>query len=139
MNMLLTAHLTRMYLAVQNVPQRVALEVYGGFSPPGHYLVPMETLAPLTMLDNWRHCGWGSGGRCSLLASVGGGHLGVCEPGTRGRKGRGHAGHAWESVTSFSCSWKTLMTSLVLEVMLITSAIPTAWRSGKQSPNYFIQ
>lgn len=45
----------------------------------GHYLAPMETLAPLTMLGNFRHCGWESGGRCSLLASVGGGHLGMRE------------------------------------------------------------
>lgn len=33
--MLMTTHLPWMYLAVQNVPQRVALEVCGGFSPPG--------------------------------------------------------------------------------------------------------
>lgn len=54
-----------------------------------HYLVPMGTLAPLTMLGNWRYCGWESGGRCSLLASVRWGHLGVCEPGTKGQKGWG--------------------------------------------------
>lgn len=53
----------------------------------------------------------------------------------RDRRVGGHAGHPWESVTSFSCSWKTLMSNLVLEVVPITSAIPTAWRSGKPSSN----
>lgn len=35
MNVLLTAHVTWICLAVQNVPERVALEVYGRFSPLG--------------------------------------------------------------------------------------------------------
>lgn len=47
-----------------------------------------------------------------------------------GWKGWVHPGHPWESVPSFSCSWKALMSRLVLGVVQMTSA-----SSGKQSLN----
>lgn len=50
--MLLTALLTWMCLAIQNVSQRVTLEVCGGFSPPEK---SKGTAAPDATWFPWKH------------------------------------------------------------------------------------